>query len=263
MIHPTATIHPTAQIADTAEIGPYAIIGENCRIGANTSVGAFSVIEFAEIGENCKIFSHAAVGTAPQDLKYKNERTKIVIGKNCIIREFTTLNRGSTASGKTVIGYDCLFMAYTHVAHDCIVGNGVIMANSATLGGHVEVGDFAVLSSHIAVHQFARIGRMVMLGGGSMSNLDILPYAQAQGDRAKLKGLNLVGMKRKGFTDTVINEIKNAYRTLFLSGLTIVDALDQLEAASPGPEVREMIDFARSSKRGICRPSRKVMSEEM
>lgn len=263
MIHPTAIIHKNAQIAKDAEIGPYAIIGENTIIGAGTKVYAHAVVECAEIGENCTIFSHAAVGTAPQDLKYKNEPTKIIIGPRCTVREFAALNRGTIAHGKTVIGSDCLFMAYTHVAHDCIIGSNVVMANVATLGGHVEIGDYAFLGGISAVHQFCRIGKLAMIGGGSMVSQDILPFMQTQGDRARLVGLNLVGMKRRGYSSEIIEDVKSAYRILFLSGLPMEEALDQLEAANPGQELRQMIEFIHTSKRGIVRPSKKENNEEL
>lgn len=262
MIQKTAIIHPTAQIAQDVEVGHYAIIGENTVIKSGTKIGCHSVIEFAEIDTNCNIFSHASIGAAPQDLKYKSEPTKIIIGKNCTVREFVTLNRGTSATGKTIIGDDCLFMAYSHVAHDCNVGTNVIMANAATLGGHVEIGDYTVLGGLVAVHQFTRVGRFAMIGGGAMVSLDILPFTQAQGDRAKLAGLNLVGMKRRGMSVEIIEEIKSAYRVLFLSGLPMEEALDQLEATSPGKEIREMIEFIHTSKRGICRPTRKENTEE-
>ncbi|MCB4790745.1 MAG: acyl-ACP--UDP-N-acetylglucosamine O-acyltransferase [Elusimicrobia bacterium] len=263
MIHKTAIIDSNAKLADDVEVGPYAIIGEGTEIKAKSKIGSHAIIEFAEIGENCIIHSHAAVGTAPQDLKYKGEPTKLILGNNCTVREFCTLNRGTTASGKTVIGENCLFMAYTHIAHDCIIGNGVITVNAATIGGHVEIGDFAVISALVGFHQFTRVGKLAMVGGGAKVSLDILPFTQAQGDRAKLVGLNLVGMKRRGFTAEMIEEIKNAYKTLFLSGLPMEEALDQLEASDPKKEVREMIDFIHKSKRGICRPGRKENTEEM
>ncbi|MHB9154612.1 MAG: acyl-ACP--UDP-N-acetylglucosamine O-acyltransferase [Endomicrobiales bacterium] len=262
MIHPTVIVHPSARIAKDAAIAPYAVIGENTVIGAGTKIGAHTVIEFSEIGENCTIYSHVSLGAAPQDLKYRNEPTRLVLGKNCTVREFATLNRGTAAHGETVVGENCLLMAYTHVAHDCVVGNNVIMANAATLGGHVEVGDYAVISALVAVHQFTRIGKLVMLGGGSMASQDILPFTQAQGDRARLIGLNLVGLKRRDFSSEAIEEIKSAYRTLFLSGLLMEEALDQLEASNPKAEVREMIEFIHSSKRGVCRPGRKETQEE-
>ena len=262
MIHNTAIIHPSARISKNVEIGPYAVIGENTVIGSGTKVGSHALIECAEIGDNCVIFSHAAVGTAPQDLKYKNEPTKIIIGPNCSIREFTTLNRGTAASGKTVIGSDCLFMAYSHVAHDCRIGNGVIFANAATLGGHVEVGDGAVIGGIVAIHQFTRIGRLAMLAGGAMVSQDVIPFTQVHGNRAKLTGLNLVGIRRNPALKEALEDIKAAYRILFLSGIPMQEALDQLEASNPRPEVKEMIDFIHTSKRGFCRPDRKENSTE-
>lgn len=263
MIHQTAIVHPTAQVHHAAEIGPYAVIGENTVIAAGVKIGAHAVVECADIGENSVIFNHASVGMAPQDLKYKGEPTRLVLGKNCQVREFVTLNRGTTASGLTVIGDNCLFMAYTHVAHDCVIGNSVIMANAATLGGHVHVGDNAFLGGLVAVHQFTRIGKLAMLAGGSMVSQDVLPFCQVHGNRARLVGLNLVGLKRRGLTLSMVEEIKSAYRTLFLSTLPMEEALDQLEAASPGQYVREMIDFIHSSKRGIARPAKKENDEEM
>lgn len=263
MIHQTAIIHPTAQVHPSAEIGPYAVIGESCVIAAGVNVGSHAVVDHAEIGENTVIFNHASVGQAPQDLKYKGEPTKLIMGRNCQVREFTTLNRGTIASGKTVIGDNCLFMAYTHVAHDCVLGNGIIMANAATLGGHVHVDDNAFLGGIVAVHQFTRIGKLAMLAGGSMVSQDVLPFCQVHGNRARLVGLNLVGLKRRGLTLSMVEEIKSAYRTLFLSTLPMEEALDQLEAASPGPYVREMIDFIHSSKRGIARPAKKETEEDM
>ncbi|MFH1368270.1 MAG: acyl-ACP--UDP-N-acetylglucosamine O-acyltransferase [Elusimicrobiota bacterium] len=262
MIHPTAIIHKSAKIAENAEIGPYAIIGENTVIAPGSKIGSHALLEFAEIGENCSIYSHATVGTAPQDLKYKGETTKLIMGPNCTVREFAALNRGTQASGKTVIGSGCFFMAYVHVAHDCRIGNNVILANLATLGGHVEIGERAFLGGACGVHQFNKIGRMAMIGGGSMVTLDVIPFSQVQGDRATLRGLNLVGLKRASMTKETIEEIKSAYRTLFLSGLLMEEALEQLEAAGPGPEVREMIQFIHDSKRGICRPLHKELNEE-
>ena len=262
MIHSTAIIHKSSQLAPDVEVGPYAIIGEKCIIGPGTKIGSHAVVECAEIGENCTIFSHAAVGTAPQDLKYKNEETKLIMGANCTVREFATLNRGTHASFKTVIGSGCYMMAYVHVAHDCRIGNNVIMANLATLGGHVEIGDKAFLGGACGIHQFNKIGRLAMIGGGSIITLDVIPFTQVQGDRATLRGLNLVGLKRAPVPKEGIEEIKSAYRTLFLSGLLMEEALEQLEAAGPGAEVREMIQFIHDSKRGICRPLHKELNEE-
>jgi UDP-N-acetylglucosamine acyltransferase len=262
MIHPTAIIHPSAKIDPSVEIGPYAVIGEDTVINAGVIIKAHATVEFATVGEKCTIFSGAAVGGAPQDLKYNGERTTINIGPRCLIREFVTLNRGTAAHGKTEIGSDCLFMAYTHIAHDCIVGNGVIMSNGATVGGHAEIGDNAVISSMVGIHQFTRIGRLAMIGGGAMVPMDIMPFAQAQGDRARLVGLNLVGLRRKGYSRESIEEIKYAYKLLFTSGIPMREALDQLEASKPGAEVREIIEFFRTSKRGITRAGRRKSTED-
>ncbi len=262
MIHKSAIIHPTAKIAEGVEIGPFAIIGENTILGKGTKVGAHAVVEYAEIAENCTVFSHAAIGGMPQDLKYKGEPTKIIIGPNCSIREFTTLNRGTVASGKTVIGANCLLMAYTHVAHDCRIGNNVIFANAATLGGHVEVGDGAVIGGIVAIHQFSRIGRLAMLAGGAMVSQDVIPFTQVHGNRARLTGLNLVGLRRNPVLKEALEDIKSAYRVLFLSGIPLQEAIDQIAASNPRPEVKEMIDFISNSKRGFCRPTRKENSEE-
>ena len=256
MIHQTAIIDKSAEIDKDVEIGPYVIIGKETKLKSGTQIGAFSVIEHAEIGKNCKIFSSAFIGTAPQDLKYKNEKTKIVIGDNCTVRECVTLNRGTPAHGTTQIGNNCMFMAYSHVAHDCIIGNEVIFANCGTLAGHVEVGDFSVIGGLVAIHQFTRIGRYVMCGGGAKVPLDVPPFCQAQGDRAKLVGLNIVGLKRHGFSEKQINDIKSAYKTVFTSGLTVAEAIDQIDASNPSKEVKEFIDFIKNSKRGITRPGR-------
>ncbi len=255
MIHSTAIIDKSAEIEKDTEIGPFAIIGKGVKIKSGTTVGAFTFIEYAEIGKNCKIFSSAFIGTEPQDLKYKNEKTKIIIGNNCIVRECVTLNRGTAARGITEIGNDCMFQAYSHVGHDCIIGNNVIMSNAATLAGHVEIGNNVIISGLVAVHQFVRIGEFTMLGGGAMVVLDVPPFCQAQGDRAKLVGLNIVGLKRHGFTEKQIGDIKSAYKTVFTSGLTVIEAIDQLSASNPSKEIKEFVDFIKNSKRGIARPN--------
>ena len=261
MIHTTAIIDKSAEIDKDVEIGPYVIIGKNTKIKSGTKIGASTVIEYAEIGKNCRIFSSAFIGTAPQDLKYKGEKTKLVMGDNCIVRECATLNRGTAAHGVTEIGNNCMFQAYSHVGHDCIVGNGVIMSNAATLAGHVEVLEHAIISGLVAIHQFVRIGRFSMLSGGAMVVLDIPPFCQAQGDRAKLVGLNLVGLKRNGFDEKTISEIKSAYKTVFNSGLTVAEAIEQLEISNSLKEVKEFIDFIKNSKRGITRPGRNTESD--
>lgn len=236
------------------EIGPYAVIGEGVRLGDGVRIGAHAFIEHAELGARVRVFPSAAVGTPPQDTKYQDEPTRAIIGEDTILREFVTIHRGSKAKGITRLGRGCYLMAYAHVAHDCKVGDEVTMANGATLGGHVEVGAGAVLSALLAIHQFCRIGRLVMIGGGAMVVQDIPPFTLAQGDRARLVGLNLVGLRRRGFSSETMKAIKAAYRTVFLSGLLLEDALARLSSSPAVPEVVEFAAFLRGARRGISRP---------
>lgn len=256
MIHPTAIIHPGARIAENVEIGPYAVIGEHVTIGSGTWIGPHAVIEgWTEIGCDNKIFQFASVGAVPQDLKFHGEETWLRIGDRNSIREFVTMHRGTADGGsETVVGSDNLFMAYSHVAHDCRVGNHVILANAATLAGHVTVDDHAILGGLSAVHQFTRIGSHVMISGGSMVNQDIAPYLIAQGDRAEPVSINLVGLKRRGFSEEALRGIKNAYKTVFRANLKLEEALAKVEEESSSiPEVMAFVDFIRSSQRGIAR----------
>lgn len=255
MIHSTAIIDKSAIIGQDVQIGPYVVIGEGVTIGDGTTVGAHTTIEFAQIGKNCKIFPHASIGLAPQDLKYAGEKTIAVIGDGTKIREFVTINRGTSAGGKTIVGNNCLFMACSHVAHDCIVGNNVIAANCAAIAGHVEVGDNVVIGGFVGMHQFTKIGKNVMLGAGSMVGMDIIPFVCAQGDRAKLIGLNLVGLKRNRIPIAEIENIKHAYKILFMSNLMLNDALEKVkEELGTSSYVCDIIDFISKSQRGICRP---------
>ena len=256
MIHSTAIIHPSAQLDAGVSVGPYSIIGEQVKIGAGTQVGAHVVIErWTEIGRDNQIFQFASVGAAPQDLKYQGEETWLVLGDRNRIREFATLHRGTPdGGGRTVVGSDNLFMAYSHVAHDCRVHNRVVMANAATLAGHVEVEDNAILGGLMAVHQFCRVGCHTMISGGAMITQDIPPYTIAQGDRAKTIGINLVGLKRRGFPEATIRGIKNAYRLMFRSGLRLEAALERIELEyGTIPEVRHFTAFIKESQRGIAR----------
>lgn len=256
MIHSSAIIHPAAEIAEDVSIGPFSIIGEGVKLGAGTVVGAHVVIDrWTEIGVDNQIFQFASVGAAPQDLKYQGEQTYLKIGDRNRIREFVTLNRGTPGGGGiTTIGDDNLFMSYSHVAHDCLVRDQVILANGATLAGHVEVENYAILGGLSAVHQFCRIGSYTMISGGAMVTQDILPYTVAQGDRAKMMGLNLVGLKRRGFSKETIRGIKHAYRLLFRAGLRMEEALRQIENdLEPTPELRHFIQFIKDSQRGIAR----------
>jgi len=256
MIHPTAIIHKGAQIAEGVEIGAYAIIGEHVTIGSGTTVGPHTVIEgWTEIGCDNRIFQFASVGAAPQDLKYKGEKTLLKIGDRNTVREFVTINRGTPeGGGLTVIGNDNLLMSYSHVAHDCLIGNQVILANSATLAGHVTIEDFAILGGLCAVHQFTRVGSHVMISGGSMVTQDIPPYAIAQGDRAKTVGINQIGLKRRGFSEETVRDIKQAYKMVFRSGMRTEEALERIEAELKGcKEIDSFVSFIRNSTRGIAR----------
>ncbi|HXS99179.1 MAG TPA: acyl-ACP--UDP-N-acetylglucosamine O-acyltransferase [Elusimicrobiota bacterium] len=263
-IHPTAIVDATAKIDATAEIGPYAIIGPDAVIGARTKVGAHTVVEHATLGADNVLHAGCYVGTPPQDLKYAGEKTRLVMGDKNTVRECVTINRGTAqGGGVTKIGSNCLFMACSHVAHDCHVGNGVIIVNAVLLAGHVHIADGAVLGGSCAIHQYVRIGRFAMLGGGSMNGQDILPFTTTQGDRATLRGLNLLGMRRGGFSREAVAAVKDAYKTLFLSGLTQADALAQLKGSSPVKEVQEWIDFIESAgKRGVMRPAAGVTQIE-
>jgi UDP-N-acetylglucosamine acyltransferase len=262
-IHPTAIIHPTAKIAEGAQIGPYVVIGEDTVIREGVQVGPHAVIEFADIGERCRIHASAFVGTAPQDLKYRDERTRLTLGADCLVRECVTLNRGTAATGLTRIGSRCLFMAYSHVAHDCIIGDEVIVANSVAIAGHCEVGDFTVLGGMVGLHQFVRVGKMAMVGAGAMVPLDIPPYTMAQGDRAKLSGLNVVGLKRRDYPADQVSDLKKAYFEIFDSPRTFKEQVTELQRQTRTPPVQEFLSFLASSHRGITRPaSRKTDSAD-
>ena len=256
MIHPTSIIHPGARLADNVTIGPYSVVGEHVVIGAGTVVGSHVVIEgWTEIGCDNQVFQFSSIGAAPQDLKYSGQKTYLKIGDRNRIREFTTLNRGTAeGGGVTRVGNDNLFMAYSHVAHDCIIHDHVILANGATLAGHVEIESATILGGLSAVHQFTRIGCHVMISGGSMVNQDIPPYTVAQGDRAKTVGLNLIGLKRRGFSEETIRGIKKAYRLIFRSGLRLEDALLKVtEEMQTTAELDHFVDFIKNSQRGIAR----------
>jgi UDP-N-acetylglucosamine acyltransferase len=256
MIHPTAIVHPAARIDEGVEIGPYAVIGEHVSIAAGTTVGPHAVIEgWTEIGRDNRIFQFASVGADPQDLKFHGEQSFLRLGDRNTVREFVTLHRGTEdGGGETVIGDDNLFMAYSHVAHDCRVGSHVILANAATLAGHVVVDDHAILGGLSGVHQFTRIGCHAMISGGSVVVQDIAPFVIAQGDRAKPAGLNLVGLKRRGFSESALRDLKKAYKLVFRSGLRLEEALEKVVAElGEAPEVKTFTEFISNSQRGIAR----------
>lgn len=262
-IHSTAVVHPSARLDPSVDVGPCAVIGPEAIIGPGCFIGPHCVVEYATLGRGNKLVASCFVGTPPQDFKYNGEATRLVMGDNNMVREGVTLHRGTAATRETRIGSGCLFMAQAHVAHDCRIGNGVILANSTCLAGHVTVGDNAVLSGLVGLHQFVRVGRLSMSGAGSMIGKDILPFCTAQGDRAHLRGLNLVGLRRAGFKPPTIRALRTAYATLFLKGLRLEEAVALLRAANPIAEVCEMLDFIAAAKRGITRPLGSMRSEEV
>jgi len=255
-IHKTAIVSPKAEIDDDVVIGPYCIIGDNVKIGKGTRlINQIQIEGITEIGENCTIFPFTTIGFPPQDIKYKGERTGVKIGNNNIIREYVTIHRASVSGdGWTVIGDNNFIMAYVHIAHDCKIGNSVIMANLATLAGHVQVEDFAFIGGLVAVHQFTRIGAYAMIGGFSGVGQDVPPFTMASGPRAKLYGLNSVGLKRRGFSDETINILKKAYKILFRDKLQLKEAIEKVKKELPQiPEIKHLIEFIEANKRGICR----------
>jgi UDP-N-acetylglucosamine acyltransferase len=254
-IHPTAIVSPDIKLSEGVEVGPYSIIGANVKIGKNTKIASHVLVEETEIGQNCSIYPFTSIGLQPQDIKYKGEKTRVRIGDNNIIREYITIHRASVGGdGVTKIGNHNFLMAYVHIAHDCIIGDHVIMANATTLAGHVVVEDFVFIGGLVAVHQFARIGAHSMIGGFSAIPQDIPPYTTAAGERAKLYGLNTIGLKRRNFSDTAISDLKKAYKILFRSKLTLKEAIEKVKHdIGQSEEVRNLIDFIEKNKRGICR----------
>ncbi len=255
-IHPTALVERGAELADGVSVGAYAIVGSEVRVGPGTSIGSHTILEGrTEIGAECRIGSHVIIGAPPQDVKYHGEPTCVIIGDRTLVREFATIHRASTGgSGVTSVGPENFLMAYSHVAHDCQLAERVIMANQASLAGHVEIGRCAVIGGMSGVHQFVRIGEYVFLGACSAVLQDIPPYVKAQGNRAKPFGLNVVGLRRHGFSAEAIHALKQAYRILFTSGLNTSQALAQLEQELSGfPEVQRLIDFVKRSQRGISK----------
>ncbi|MDA8131081.1 MAG: acyl-ACP--UDP-N-acetylglucosamine O-acyltransferase [Elusimicrobia bacterium] len=260
-IHPTAVIDPKAQIDNDVEIGPLTVIGEDVQIGAGTKIGPHCILEFCTVGKNNWLTGAAYVGMPPQDWSYKGEHKRFIMGDSNVIRENVTLHRGAHTD-ITTMGSNCMLMANSHIGHDCRVGNNVIMVNCASAAGHVEIGDRALISGLAGIHQFTRIGRFAMISGGGMANQDIIPYVTAQGDRAKPVGLNLVGMRRNGFTREQIKAVKHVFKTLFFRGLLLKDAVAKLRADNLPAEAALILDFVEASKRGIARPRRNAGSLE-
>jgi len=256
MIHPTALIDAAATIGNDVRIGAYCVIGADVRIGDGCEIGSHVVIEGpTTIGRDNRIHSHAALGGEPQDKKYRGERGELAIGDRNTIREFTTFNRGTVdGGGITRIGDDNWIMAYVHIAHDCQIGNQCVFANNATLGGHVEISDWVTLGGFSGVHQFCKIGAHAFIGMGSLINADVLPFVMVAGQYAKPRGINSEGLKRRGFEAERIGAIKRAYRALYVSGLPLADARQQLiEQSVQDADVRHMLEFMDRSGRSLLR----------
>lgn len=253
-IHPTALVNSKAQISDGVTIGAYSVVERDVVIGEGTTIGPHVLIDNgARIGKNCKIHKGAVVSTPPQDLTYNNEPTTFEIGDNTTIREFCTLNRGTKKQHfKSVVGSNCLLMAYVHVAHDCIIGNNVIIANSVQMAGHVTIEDYAFIGGLVAIHQFVNIGAHSIVGGMFRVPKDIPPYIMAGGWPVTYQRLNIIGLRRRGFTKETIETLHQVYRILYLSKFNVTQGVEQIKAAMPmTPEVQHILDFIAKSKRGI------------
>ena len=255
-IHSTAIISPDAQLEEGVEIGPYVVIGSDVKIGKNTVIGPHTVIDdYVHIGEGNRIFQFCSIGAPPQDLKFGGEKTRVIIGNCNTIREFVTIHRATTADiGVTIIGDNNLLMAYVHIAHNCKLANNIVMVNYAGLAGHIHVEDYAIIGGLTGIHQFCRIGAHCIIGGASAVVKDVPPYTLVQGNHAKLFGLNLVGLKRRNFSEKTIKAIKDDYQIIFRSDLLLEAALKKAQdEVEDIPEVNHLIKFIKESTRGVCR----------
>ncbi|MCY7327649.1 MAG: acyl-ACP--UDP-N-acetylglucosamine O-acyltransferase [Saprospiraceae bacterium] len=248
-------IHPNAKIGQNVTIGPFTVIeadvviGDNCWIGSNVNI-----LNGARIGEGCRIFPGAVVSAIPQDLKFRGENTTLIIGNNVTIRECCTLNRGTSAANTTIIGDDCLLMAYVHVAHDCVIADRCVLANNVTLAGHIDIGYQATLGGMVAVHQFVRIGEHAMVGGGSLVRKDVPPFVTAAREPLSYAGINSIGLRRRGFSKEEMHHIEDIYRVLFVRGLSVRKALGIIEdEIMPSVHRERILDFVRTAKRGVMK----------
>ncbi len=253
VVHPSAVVDDEAELDPSCSVGPFAVIGPGVELGPDVRVGSHALVERdTRLGAGCEIHHGAVVGTDPQDLKYEGEPSTLEIGPRTVIREYATLNRGTAASGATVVGGDCLIMAYAHVAHDCRLGDHVILSNSVNMGGHVEIGDWVIVGGLTAIHQFVRIGDHAFVGGASRLPQDVVPFTTVSGNPCAAYGINTTGLRRRGFDDERIKTLRAAYRSLFRSDLNLGDAVDRLAEEGPDTEeVREVIEFIRASERGV------------
>lgn len=255
MNQPLAFIHPNAKIAKNVVVEPFTTIHNDVEIGEGTWIGSnVTIFPGARIGRNCKIYPGAVIAAEPQDLKFAGEYTTVEIGDNTVVRECATINRGTTDRLKTVVGSNCLIMAYVHVAHDCVVGNSVVIANSVQIAGHVKIGDFAIIGGSSAIRQFVHIGSHTMISGGSLIRKDVPPFIKAAREPLSYAGVNSIGLRRRGFTPETISAIQEIYRIIYLSKLNNSEALDKVELEMPATAERdEIINFVRNSERGIIR----------
>jgi len=255
MIQPLAYIHPQAKIAENVVIEPFATIYKDVVIGEGTWIGSnVTIMDGARIGKNCRIFPGAVISGVPQDLKFEGEDTLAIIGNNTTIRECVTINRGTKDKWKTVIGDNCLLMAYCHVAHDCEIGNNCIFSNNTNLAGHISIGDNVVLAGMVAIHQFCNVGSHAFVTGGSLVRKDIPPYVKVAREPLSYAGINSVGLRRRGFSPEKINEIQEIYRILFVKNNNVTKALDIIQAEfKPTEERDEIVDFIRNSNRGVMK----------
>ena len=255
MKHPLAYIHPEAIVAENVVIEPFVTINKDVIIGEGTRIGSsVTIMPGVRIGKNCRIFPGAVIGAEPQDLKFKGEYSTVEIGDNTTIREFVTVNRGTSAKGKTIVGSNCLLMAYVLVAHDCIVGNNCILVNSTQLAGEVVIDDYVILGGMSAVHQFVHIGSHVMISGGSLVRKDVPPFIKAGREPLSYVGINSIGLRRRNFTNEKIREVQEIYRYIYQKGLNISQAVEVIEAEMPASTERdEILLFIKDSKRGIIR----------
>lgn len=255
MKQPLAYVHPAAKIAPNVVIDPFVTIDGDVEIGEGTRIMSnVTILDGARIGKNCIIFPGAVVSAIPQDLKFRGEETVAIVGDNTTLRECVTVNRGTASKGKTVVGSNCLIMAYSHIAHDCVIGNNVIMSNATQVAGEVSIDNFAVIGGGALIHQFCHIGSYVMVQGGALVNKDIPPFIKAGRDPIAYAGVNSIGLRRHNFTNEQIREIQEIYRYLYLSGLNNSDAVERIEAELPASKERdEIVLFVKDSKRGILR----------
>ncbi|MEY2964065.1 MAG: hypothetical protein RL754_1326 [Bacteroidota bacterium] len=255
MIHKFSDVHSDAKVGANVEIGPFTSIGADVEIGEGTWIGPnVTIMDGARIGKHCRIFPGAVISAIPQDLKFEGENTTVEIGDHTTIREGVTINRGTKAYGKTVLGKHCLIMAYVHIAHDCILGDHVILVNSVALAGHVEIGNWAIISGLSAVHQFVKIGAHAMIGGGAMVRKDVPPMITAAGEPLAFAGINSVGLRRRNFTQDDVNDVQNIYRIIYQSGKNISQATEVIaNNYADNPVAVEILDFIAKSNRGLIR----------